>query len=142
MSNTHEWVDCGDGRKIYRKIDVFIPNQFGVAPTVIFDSMPEEYHNGVCRPISSRKEWEQADKESSSVTLSPQEWKRKRKNIPALKRAKERELQKDRRNASVKAMNAYKENPQAVEEKLKARAEEQQVSAKENQLTSLIEESL
>lgn len=138
----YEWIETTDGRRLYVKKDVFVPNNFGEAPMVIFDSMDEEYHHGVCRPISSRKEWQLADKESNSATVSKQEWAAKRERIPKLQRAQQRELEKDRRNASVKALKAMRENPAEYEGRLQARAQEQEQSAKKNGLAPLIEDNI
>lgn len=115
---------------------------FGVAPTVLFDSMNEEYHHGVCRKISSRKEWEKADRESGSLTLSPREFKNNSENVEARKRAANRELMKDRRKASIEAARFYNENRREFRAKLKARAEQQKEVAKKAGLNKLIKENL
>lgn len=141
---THEWVELDDGRSIYRKKDEFrfIPDNFGTAPTVMFDSMEPEYHHGICKTIDSRKDWQEADKVSGSATISNNEWKAKRERIPKLKAAAERELDKDRRRASVEALRASRENPEAFEAKMKMRAEIQEQSAKNNELKPLIEKAI
>ncbi len=115
---------------------------FGVAPTVLFDSMNEEYHHGVCRKISSRKEWNQADQQSQSLTLSPAEYKKNKEDIEKRKRAQQRELAADRRKASLEAVRSYKENPTEFEGRLRHRAEQQVETAKKAGLTKLIKENL
>lgn len=144
MSERKEWIETYDGRKIYRTKDEFrfIPDHNGDAPIVMFDSMEPEYHHGICRTIDSRKDWQEADKLSGSATISNSEWKAKRERIPKLKAAAEREMDKDRRRASVEALRASRENPQEFEAKMVKQAERQEESARKNELTPLIEKAI
>lgn len=144
MSDRKEWIELDDGRKIYRTKDEFrfIPDHNGDAPMVMFDSMEPEYHHGVCKTIDSRKDWQEADKLSGSATISQQEWKTKRERIPKLKAAAERELDKDRRRASVEALRASRENPVEFEAKMIKQAERQEQSAKDNKLIPIIEKAI
>lgn len=115
---------------------------FGVAPMVIFDSMDEQYHHGVCRPISSRKEWQEADRESNSATVSPEDWKRNSERREALKRKQEFELAKDRRRASIEAVRAFRENREGFEQKMRQRAAEQEQMAESTGIKSLITKTI
>jgi hypothetical protein len=112
------------------------------APMVLFDSMDEQYHHGVCRPIASRKEWQLADKESGSATLSPTDWKRNSERREALKRKQEFELAKDRRKASIEAVRAFNQNREGFEQKMRQRAYEQEQSAKAAGVESLITKTI
>lgn len=115
---------------------------FDVAPMVLFDSMDEQYHHGVCRKIASRKEWQQADQESGSATLSPEDWKRNSERREALKRKQEFELAKDRRKASIEAVRAFRENREGFEQKMRQRAHEQEVAAENAGVKSLITKTI
>lgn len=111
---------------------------FGQAPSVIFDSMPKTYHDGVCREIESRQEWALADKESGKLTFGSIEEPR-RYTAQGIA-AEQRELARDRHQASVTALKAYKENPKEVSAKVKKRAEQQREMAEKAGLDTLIDE--
>ena len=98
-------------------------NRHGVAPMVLFDSMPETYHEGVCRKISSRQEWELADKQSGKLTFGSMEEPRRyvKKGISEEDKA----LKADRRQAAKAAIEAYNSNPKEVSQKLQKEAEKQ-----------------
>ena len=136
---TYRWYETNDGRKIFAKDPEFVPNKFGEAPTVIFDSMEPEYHHGVCREISSRKEWQEADREAKTITCSPDEYKRKSESRAGLFRKQQRELAADRRKASVEALQAWKQNPKEIEQKAQKQAEAQIESARANFGTEVAE---
>lgn len=140
----YEWVHLDDGRSIYRKKAEhrYIPKIYGQAPTVMFDSMEPEYHHGVCREISSRKEWEAADKESGSITRSPAEFKRDSENLESRQRAVQRQIQADRRKASIEAAKAFTQNKDEFYGKLKVRGEQQIKQAEKSGLTKLIKENI
>jgi len=113
---------------------------FGIAPTVMFDSMPKTYHEGVGREIESRSEWELADKQTGLLTFgSIEEPKRHTaKGVQEERKA----LARDRRKASETAWQAYKENPKEVSQKVAKRAEEQHQTAKKAGLNKLIKEAI
>lgn len=98
-------------------------DRHGVAPMVLFDSMPETYHEGVCRKISSRKEWEFADKQTGKLTFGSIEEPRRyvKKGVSE----GEKLLKADRRQAARAAIEAYNTNPKEVKQKLQKQAEKQ-----------------
>lgn len=117
------------------------PNpQYGIAPCVIFDSMPAEYHEAAGRTIESRKEWELADKQHGTVTFSSREEPHKYTEKGKLEA--EVALKKDRRKASLEAIQAYKENPTEVKQKLEKTAEEQIKVLKKAGMTKKLKEAV
>lgn len=109
----------------------------GEAPMVIFDSMDAQYHEGVGRKIESRKEWERADNEAGTITVSNLE-----KESAGLqkKRLRTKEyLSKDRKNAAVKAISAYKADPKGVSRSVKEKAVEQIKTLEESGLSKQLE---
>lgn len=113
---------------------------FGQAPSLICDSMPKTYHEGVCREIESRTEWALADKQSGKLTFSSMEEPRKHAAIGA--KEEKKALAQDRRQASETALRAYKENPKQVSAKVRKQAEAQQEAAKKQGLSKLIDEAV
>lgn len=114
-------------------------NQFGVAPSVIFDSMPPTYHEAACRTVESRQEWERLDKEHGSLTFGS--IKEPRKHIEKGNKQKAKELKEDRRNASLEALRKVRANPREINQKLKKEAEKQEEEAKKSGLTKLLKEA-
>lgn len=110
------------------------------APQVIFDSMPPSYHEGACRMIESRKEWERADKEHNTVTFSTVD-ESKRHIKKGIDRERQ-EIKQDRKQASEKAIRHYKENPQSIREKLNKRAEEQEEVLRKSGLKTEVKKQL
>ena len=102
----------------------FPPNpnpKYENAPQIIFDSIKAEYHKGACRVIESRKEWELADKEHNTITFgSIKDSKPKLDAFYAEKKRKD-----ELRRASRAALQAYKENPKEVRQKLEKQGEQQ-----------------
>lgn len=119
----YEWVQTDDGRLIYRKKDKyrFQPNKFGVAPTVIFDEMPETYHEAAQVKVSSRSEWERLDKQHNTLTFGSMESARPKIDEANLKKAQKAELRK----ASKTALDKYRANPKEVSQMLRKREQEQ-----------------
>jgi hypothetical protein len=110
-------------------VDGYPPNpnpRHGQAPIAIMDSMPPTYHEAAQRTIESRKEWEMADKQHGTITFGSKE-----QATPKVDQFyKERERKAELRQASTKALQAYKENPQEIKQKL-ARQTEQQLATLE-----------
>lgn len=113
---------------------------FGKAPLVTFDSMPPAYHEGVCRVIESRQEWDMADKQTGKLTFGSIDEPRKYTAQGVAREQKE--LADDRHNASVTALKAYKENPKEVSAKVAKRAEQQRKMAEKAGLATIIDEAI
>lgn len=103
-------------------------NQFGTAPSVIFDSMPPTYHEGASRIVESRKEWERLDKETGSLTFGS--IKEPRRHVEKGQKERDRELRKDRRRATEEALKAVRANPREINQKWEKEAEKQRKTAK------------
>jgi len=100
----------------------------GQAPMVLFDSMPKTYHEGIGRQIESRKEWEQADRESGCVTFGSKESAK-----PTLTDQKKLQIRKaDSKQAILETCKMYEQNPEVVKGKAAAIRKEQKESAKRN----------
>ena len=105
-------------------------NQFGEAPIVMFDTMPPLYHEGACRTIESRKEWEMENKAHGMLSFSSHdEVKRHTK-----KGTNEQQdaIKKDRRNAAKIAREVWKSDPRHQKQKLVKQAEQQMATLKES----------
>lgn len=102
-------------------------NNFGIAPSVIFDSMPPTYHEGACRTVESRQEWERLDKKHNCLTFGSIQEPRKYidKGISEEKMA----LKKDRRRAAREALQKVRANPKEINEKLNREADKQRKTA-------------
>lgn len=110
--------------------------KFGTPPLVIFDSMPETYHNGACRPVESRKEWERLDKECGTITFGSKESAK-----PALSEEKKEQMRREEaRKDFVEAMHMYRANPKEVKQKLAKRAEQQIERLKKSGLQKPLEQ--
>jgi len=114
-------------------------NNFGTAPMVRFDSMPAEYHEGACRIVDSRAEWERLDKETGCLTFGSLKEPRER----AIKEAKntEKVIAKDRRNASLEAIRKVRANPTETRDRLQKEGEKQAETAKKSGLKELLKAS-
>lgn len=103
----------------------FTPNTnlcFGVAPMVIFDSMPATYHEKACRVVESRKEWELLDRQYGCLTFGS-----KKDATPKIDEALEKKKRKaELRQASKTALDVYRANPREVEQRMQKQAEEQE----------------
>jgi hypothetical protein len=110
---------------------------FGTAPTVIFDSMPEQYHEGACRKIDSRKEWNKADQESGTLTFGNKAEATPRVDEANARKAKKAELRK----ASKAALDAYRANPREVRQKLEKQAEAQVKTLKQSRLVNKLKDA-
>lgn len=109
-----------------------------VAPMVIFDSMPKEYHQGVGREIESRKEWERADQEAGTVTFG-----KKEDAAPKVDKAnKARAERTERRKAIKETVQHWNENPEQMKQILNHRKREQEIIAKKSGLDTLINQEL
>ncbi len=87
---------------------------YGEAPTVIFDSMPKTYHHGIQREIETRSEWRAADAAAGTITFGSRE-----EAAPRIDQANERKKRRQEiRKASVTAMQAYRENPREVSQRV------------------------
>lgn len=116
------------------------PEKLGEAPQVIFDSMPAQYHEGAGRVIESRREWNLADKQTGKLTFSTVE--EPRRHVAKGVAQERKELAADRRNASLTALKAYKENPKEVSAKVAKRDEKQREQAEKTGLSKLINEAI
>ena len=97
--------------------------KYGKAPMTIMDSMPKTYHEGARCEVESRSEWARLDKEHNKLTFGSLEEARRH---TAKGREEERKaIIADRRQARVKATQAYKENKKAVQEKLRHEGDKQ-----------------
>ena len=112
------------------------PEKHGEAPIVIFDSMPRTYHEGACREIESRKEWELADKQHGCITFGDKEQAKPRVDAANEAKRKKQEL----RQASLTALKAYRENPKEISQRLQKEAEAQREVAEKSGLDKLIKE--
>lgn len=113
------------------------PNpKYGEAPIVMFDSMPETYHDAACRPVESRKEWERLDKEYGTLTVGSIDQAK-----PKVDAFYERKKYKDElRRASKTALDVYRANPKEVRQKLEKQAEEQIKTLKKAGLTKQLKD--
>jgi len=120
--------------------EYYKPNNFGQAPIAIMDSMPKTYHEGVCRHIESRKEWEMADKESGCITFGSQSEAERltKKRLQEEKKA----LRADRRKASSTALQMHRENPKEMREKVAKTRELQESIANKEGLSSSIDKAV
>lgn len=110
---------------------------FGTAPTVIFDSMPPEYHQSAGRIIESRKEWERADEETGSLTFGSKEQAKPKVDEYRVKHAAKQE----RLRAAKAAVQAWKADPKQAANKLRRRREEQAATAKKSGLDKIIKDA-
>lgn len=113
-------------------------NQFGQAPHVIFDSMPATYHEGACRTVESRKEWERLDKETGSLTFGSVN--ESRKHIARGNKEQAKELKADRRRAALEAIRKVRANPREINQKFQKQAEKQLETAKKSGLDKILKE--
>lgn len=104
--------------KTYRDTSRDMPI-YGQAPTVIFDSMPKTFHHGVEREIESRQEWNLADLEAGTITFGSSEDAKPKVDAGNAEKARRKEL----RQASQTALQAYRENPKEVSERIKKQDE-------------------
>jgi hydroxymethylpyrimidine pyrophosphatase-like HAD family hydrolase len=139
-AHMYEWVQTDDGRLIYRKKEKyrFQPKIYGVAPTVIFDEMPETYHEAAQVKVSSRSEWERLDKQHNTLTFGSLEASKPKVDQANLEKAKKAELRK----ASKTALDKYRANPKEVSQMLRKREQEQmEVVEKTPGLKQLLEKT-
>jgi hypothetical protein len=104
--------------------------KLGQAPIVMFDEMPTTRHPGVARDISSRKEWKKADREAGTLTFSSKEESQRYEKQGRYEQ--EVALKRDRRNASVTALNEWKRDPRGVQQKVEKKTEAQYEQAKKD----------
>ena len=122
-------------RKVYG--EVFKPKIYGQAPIAIMDSMPKTYHEGACREVESRKEWERLDKEFGCITFGSQEEAER----PLKQKLKEEKIdyKKSLRKASETALQMHRENPHEMKQKVQKQRELQERIAKQEGLDTSIE---
>lgn len=114
-----------------------LPAYHDKAPLVIFDSMPAQYHEGACRVIESRREWDRADKEHDCLTFGS-----KKDAAPIRDEARERKKKKEElRKASKTALDVYRANPKEVRDRLQKQSEEQIETLKKAGLTKQLKEA-
>jgi hypothetical protein len=113
-------------------------NQFGVAPMAIFDSMPPTYHEGACRMVESRGEWNRLDRETGCLTFGSV--KEPRKHIEKGNNEQKKALRQDRRRASEEALKMVRANPKEINQKWEKHAEKQAKEAKESGLDTILRE--
>lgn len=114
--------------------------RFGEAPQVIFDSMPPEYHPDEGRVVESRKEWEKLDEKYNRITFGTRE-EVKRTTKKGVKQ-EEKELKADRSQATRQSIQAWKENPKEMAQKLDKQSEAQYESAKKAGLITKIKSEI
>lgn len=116
------------------------PEKFGEAPIVQFDSMPKTFHEGACREVESRKEWNRLDKEHGCITFANQAEAER----PLKKRLKEekKEYKQGLRKASSTALQMHRENPKEMKERVQKQREVQESIAKQENLTKPIENAV
>jgi len=115
-----------------------IREKLGQAPSVIFDSMPGEYHQGAGRVIDSRKEWERADKEAGTLTFGSKD-QAEPKVDQAFKRQQE---SRERKKAIRKTLQAWEQSPKEMKQKITKRREIQREVAEKSGLDNLIDKSI
>jgi hypothetical protein len=128
-----------DGEKVVEGTPPPKYEKHGQAPIAIMDSMDRTYHEGACREVESRKEWDRLDKETGSLTFGSR--KEVSEHTAKARREKERALKQDRRNAALTATRAYRENRKEVKDKLRRRDEEQREVLKKSGLGKHLKEA-
>lgn len=108
------------------------------APMVIFDSIKEEYHQGVGRKIDSRSEWARADEEAGTLTFGGKE-----EAAPKVDKANKAKAERvERRKAIRESVQRWQEQPDEMKQLLRKRREEQREIAKKAKLDGLIKEEI
>ena len=69
MSNTHEWIELGNSKKILVKKDRFIPNNFGKAPAFHSDYIAPQRHPATGDLVESKTKWQAIDSASGTQTF-------------------------------------------------------------------------
>jgi hypothetical protein len=115
-------------------------NSYGVAPMVVFDSMPKTYHEAACREVESRKEWARLDKEYGCITFANQ--KEAEKPLKVKLKEEKQGLKIDRRKAAEKALRMHRDNPKEMREKVAKQRELQESIAKKEGLDKAIDNSV
>jgi hypothetical protein len=140
--NESEWPSrFGTGEKgIFRFGEVYQPKIYGQAPIAIMDSMPKTYHEGACREVESRKEWNRLDKEHGCITFGSQEEAQR----PLKQRIKEEktDYKKGLRKASETALQMHRENPREMSQKVAKQRELQERVAKQEGLDKSIDSAV
>jgi hypothetical protein len=113
-------------------------NRFGEAPMVIFDSMPKTYHEGACREVESRAEWNRLDEQTGSLTFGSTA--EPRKHIEKGTKEQMKALRDDRRRASKEALQKVRANPREINQKLQKEAERQAKIARKSGLDTILKE--
>lgn len=117
------------------------PNEnprYGVAPMAIFDSMPATYHEGACRMVESRAEWERLDRETGCLTFGS--IKEPRQCVAKGAEAQKKAIKQDRRKAAEEALKMVRANPREINQKWAKQAEKQKEIAKKSGLEPLLKE--
>lgn len=101
---------------------------YGSAPLVMLDAIKPRYHNGACRTIESRKEWEMENKAHNMLTFSSLDDAKPKRNEYEEKKKKREEYRK----ASKAAIETVRSNPREVSQKLEKQGEAQMETLKKS----------
>ena len=101
---------------------------YDTAPIAILDSIKPRYHEGACRTIESRKEWEMENKAHNMLTFSSLDEAKPKRNEYEEKRKKKEEYRK----ASKAAIERVRSNPREVRQKLEKQGEKQMETLKKS----------
>ena len=92
-----------------------------VAPMVMLDSIKPRYHQGACRTIESKKEWEMENKAHNLIDFGSAEEARPKRDEQAERKKKREEYRK----ASKAAIETVRSNPREVRNELEKQVEAQ-----------------
>ncbi len=112
--------------------------KYGVAPMAIFDSMPPTYHEGACRLVESRAEWERLDRETGSLTFGSMD--EPRRYAAEGSKKEQKAIKQDRRRAAEEALKMVRANPKEINQKWNKHAEKQKDLAKKSGLEPMLKE--
>jgi hypothetical protein len=125
-------------RKVYG--EYYKPNNFGTAPIAIMDSMPKTYHEGACREVESRKEWERLDKEHGCITFGSQA--EAERPLKLKLKEEKKDYKKGLRKASETALQMHRDNPREMAQKVAKQRETQERIAKQEGLDKGIDQAV
>lgn len=100
---------------------------YDTAPMVMFDSMEPRYHEGECKTVESRKEWERLNKQHNMISFSSMEEAKPKED----KFYKQKQNRRDYRKATRAALESWRSNPRHMKQKLNKQGEQQLKTAKE-----------
>lgn len=96
-------------------------NNFGTAPIAIMDSIAPRYHEGECKTVESRKEWERLNKQHNMISFSSMEEAKPKED----KFYKQKQNRRDYRKATRAALESWRSNPRHMKQKLNRQGEKQ-----------------